>query len=148
MRAAATLGALVLAGAALAGCASPSAALDAVELYEATLAGAQEVPPVATSASGRAELRYDNRSSMLHWRITHAGLSGPITAAHFHGPAGPDQNAPALVPLHPAGPAITGQLRITPEQFSQLYSGHWYVNLHTAAHPQGEIRGQLRHRPD
>lgn len=148
MRAASTLGVLALACAALAGCASQSPALEAVQLYEAALAGAQEVPPVASAASGRAELRYESRSSMLQWRITHAGLSGPITAAHFHGPAGPDQNGPALVPLNPAGAAITGQLRITPEQFTQLNSGHWYVNLHTAAHPQGEIRGQLRHRPD
>ncbi len=148
MRAAATLGVLAFGYAVLAGCASQSPALESVQLYEASLAGAQEVPPVATAASGRAELRYESRSSLLQWRITHAGLSGPITAAHFHGPATPEQNGPALVPLHPAGNALTGQLRITPEQFSQLNSGHWYVNLHTAAHPQGEIRGQLRHRPD
>jgi hypothetical protein len=148
LRTAATFGALAFACAALAGCASQSPALESELLYEATLAGAQEVPPVATAASGRAELRYESRSSMLQWRVTHTGLSGPVTAAHFHGPAGPGQNAPAVVPLNAAGPAITGQLRITPEQFTQLNSGHWYVNLHTAAHPQGEIRGQLRHRPD
>lgn len=148
MRPAAALGSLAIACAALAGCASQSPALEPVQLYEAALAGAQEVPPVTTGGTGRAELRYESRSSMLQWRISHAGLSGPVTAAHFHGPAAPGQNGPALVPLHPAGTAITGQLRITPEQFTQLNSGHWYVNLHTAAHPEGEIRGQLRHRPD
>jgi hypothetical protein len=133
---------------ALAGCASRSDSPFAHQRFEATLSGAQQVPAVASNGRGRADLNYDRGASLLQWRITYEGLSGPVTAAHIHGPAGPGQNAPALVPLNPARAAITGQLRITPEQFTQLESGQWYVNLHTAAHPQGEIRGQLRHRPD
>jgi hypothetical protein len=123
-------------------------AVEQVQHYEAVLAGAQEVPAVASSASGRAQLQYHQRSNMLHWHVTAAGLSGKPTAAHIHGPAGPGQNAPAIVPLDVRNATITGQLRITPEQATQLESGQWYVNVHTAAHPDGEIRGQLRSRPD
>lgn len=120
-----------------------------IEHYQAVLGGAQEVPAVATAATGRAELDYHPRSNMLHWRVSASGLSGKATAGHIHGPAGPDQNAPAIVPLNVAAvAAITGQLRITPEQATQLNSGQWYVNIHSAAHPDGEIRGQLRSRPD
>jgi hypothetical protein len=119
-----------------------------VQRYEAQLAGAQEVPAVATAASGRAQLEYHPRSNMLHWQVTSNGLSGKATAAHIHGPAGPGQNAAAIVPLDVRPATITGQLRITPEQATQLESGQWYVNIHTAAHPDGEIRGQLRSLPD
>src|SRR3954469_1607670 len=122
-------------------------AVEQVQRYEAVLAGGQEVPAVTSSATGRAEMQYHQRSNMLHWRVTAAGLSGKATAAHIHGPAGPGQNAPAIVPLDVRNATIIGQLRITPEQATQLESGQWYVNVHTAAHPDGEIRGQLRSRP-
>jgi hypothetical protein len=116
-------------------------------VYEASLAGSQEVPPVTTSATGSAEVRYTPATSMLSWRVTHSGLSGPVTGAHIHGPAGPGQNAGVVVPFTNASASpITGEARITAEQLSQLSSGQWYVNLHTAANPNVEIRGQLRPR--
>jgi hypothetical protein len=119
----------------------------AVQVYEASLAGAQEVPPVTTTATGSAEVRYNPATSMLIWRVTYTGLSGPATGAHIHGPAGPGQNAGVLVPFtNVATSPITGEARITPEQLGQLSSGQWYVNVHTAANPNGEIRGQLRPR--
>ncbi len=117
------------------------------ELYGGAFSGAQEVPPVASAAAGDAEVRYDPRSSLIHWRVTHSGLSGPLTGAHIHGPAGPGQNAGIVIPFgHLNSSPITGQARITPEQLGQLSSGQWYVNLHTARHPAGEIRAQLRPR--
>lgn len=123
----------------IAGCAAPGGQ---AELYEARLDGAQEVPAVATAGSGTAQVEVDARRNLLRWRVDHGGLSGPVTGAHVHGPAGPGANAGILFPL--AG--SSGELRITPEQYNQLESGQWYVNLHTARHPGGEIRGQLRPR--
>lgn len=144
-RRSALAGAAGLALLVLAGCAQFRA--EEGELYGGALDGAQEVPPVATAASGDAEVRYDPRSSLVHWRVTHSGLSGPITGAHIHGPAGPGQNAGIIFPFGNLNASvITGQARITPEQLGQLSSGQWYVNLHTARHPAGEIRGQLRPR--
>lgn len=136
---------VALVGLVLAGCAHISA--DEGELYGAALTGEQQVPPVATAGSGDAEVRYDPRTQLVHWRVTHRGLSGPATGAHIHGPAGPGQNAGIVVPFANVNASpITGQLRITPEQLGQLSSGQWYVNVHTARHPGGEIRGQLRPR--
>lgn len=122
----------------LAACAAPGDPADAV--FGAVLAGAPQ-------ATGEAEASYAHRTGMLRWRVTHAGLSGPVTGAHIHGPAGPGQQADIVLPLD-ASPAraITGQARITPEQWNQLDSGQWYVDLHTQRHPGGEIRGQLRPR--
>jgi hypothetical protein len=140
---AAVAGAVVCVG--LAGCAQMG--LEDGQTFEAALSGAQEVPPVATSGSGQAEVHFSPAMNMLRWRVTHSGLSGPATGGHIHGPAGPGQNAGVLVPFtNPAASPITGEARITPEQFGQLGSGQWYVNLHTASHPGGEIRGQLRPR--
>ena len=117
------------------------------ELYEASLDGRQEVPAVATQGSGQARVEVDARG-LMRWTIGHEGLSGPVTAAHVHGPAGPGQNAAILIPLAMPGngTSFSGGVRITPEQLTQLGSGQWYVNLHTAQHPAGEIRGQLRPR--
>lgn len=136
-------GALLLA---LAGCAGTQQSQVLPELYEARMDGAQEVPAVATPGRGQARVEVDARG-MLRWTVDYQGLSSPVTGAHVHGPAGPGQNAPALIPLQPMGAdSFSGESRITPEQQNQLASGHWYLNLHTERHPQGEIRGQLRPR--
>lgn len=129
----------------LAGCAGP-AGLQLPDLYSASMDGAQEVPPVATAGSGLAKVEVDARGNM-RWTVDHERLSGPVTGAHVHGPAGPGQNGPVLIPLA-VGPAASssGQVHLTPEQVTQLGSGQWYVNLHTERHPAGEIRGQLRPR--
>ncbi|MGV3570278.1 MAG: CHRD domain-containing protein [Ramlibacter sp.] len=131
---------------ALAGCAHREPAEP--ELFEATLEASQ-VPAAGSGASGRAALRYTARGQLLRWEISHAGLSGPVAGGHVHGPAGPGQAGAIVFPL--SGPLdtapIRGQLRLSPEQYGQLRSGQWYVDLHTARFPQGELRGQLRPVP-
>ncbi|RYZ00891.1 MAG: CHRD domain-containing protein, partial [Comamonadaceae bacterium] len=145
---AALLAGAVLLG--LSGCAPFSPALSGEHVFEAALEGRQEVPPVATAATGQARLHYDSRSQVLDWSVSHSGVDGRVTAAHLHGPAGPGQVAAIVIPLsgNLDAPPIRGRLRITPEQFEQLRSGQWYVDLHTRQHPQGELRGQLRHSAD
>ena len=139
--------AAALAATALAGCSSMRGSVTSQETYQATLSGAEEVPAVTTAGTGTADVRYNSNSQMLSWSVTHSGLSGPVTAAHIHGPAGPGQNAGVLIPFTNVGAGtITGEAKITPEQLAQLTSGQWYVNLHTAARPAGEIRGQLRRK--
>lgn len=131
----------------LAACGQLQRAQDA-EIYEATLNGAQEVPAVATGASGQAEVVFHPHTRMIRWKVTHTGLSGPVTAAHIHGPAGPGQSAGPQIPLTGSAsrPLEGGDVRLSSQQANELSSGQWYVNLHTARHPDGEIRGQLRPR--
>ena len=137
--------AAALAAVVLAGCGSMQGASTTQQTFQAVLAGTQEVPVVTTTGTGTADVRYNTNNQMLSWSVTHSGLSGPVTAAHIHGPAGPGQNAGVVVPFTNVGAAtITGEAKITPEQLAQLTSGQWYVNLHTARNPGGEIRGQLR----
>lgn len=109
----------------------------------ATLSGAAEVPPNASAGTGTAEATYDKSSGTLKYRVTYSGLSGPVTAGHFHGPAMPGQNAGVVVPFKSTANPIEGEATITPEQAADMLAGKWYANLHTAASPGGEVRGQL-----
>ena len=92
-----------------------------------------------------AEVSYNPATYTLRWTVTYSGLSGPATGGHFHGPAMPGQNAPVVVPFTGSlASPISGEKILTPAQASDLLAGKWYVNLHTAANPGGEIRGQAR----
>jgi hypothetical protein len=111
-------------------------------LMSARLSGAAQVPPNSSSGSGTAAIKLDG--DILSWVITYQGLTGPVTGAHFHGPAAANANAGVIVPFAGSlGSPISGSQRLTPPQIAGLRSGLWYVNLHTAAFPGGEIRGQV-----
>ena len=122
-------------------------ALAATQSFEVPLVGSQEVPSVESAGQAVADLTYDPATRMLTWAITYAGLSGPVTMAHFHGPAAKGENAAPQITLtkqgSPAENPIKGQATLTPEQAKDFLAGKWYVNLHTQAHPAGEIRGQV-----
>ena len=107
------------------------------------LSGQNEVPPNASGGSGTGKVELDG--STIKWNITYSGTTGPVTAGHFHGPAQPGANAGVVVPF--AGPLaspIIGSASLTPAQVDQVKQGLWYINLHTAANPGGELRGQVR----
>ncbi len=130
---------------------APSMPAPVVAEFSAQLSGSAEVPPVMTPASGTVAATLATDTGRLHWTISHTGLSSPPTAAHFHGPASSAQNAGVVLPI--AGAAglqsspVTGSAVLTPGQAAELMAGRWYVNVHTAANPSGEIRGQLVARP-
>jgi CHRD domain len=114
----------------------------------ATLGGSSEVPAVSGGGIGTMEGRYDPATNLLKWTVTYSGLSGIATAAHIHGPAIAGENAPPVVPVEGnlASPII-GVTTLTSAQITDLKSGKWYFNIHTAANPNGEIRGQLVLKP-
>ena len=114
----------------------------------AKLSGTSEVPAVMTDATGIVEANLSSGTNVLTWKITYSGLSGPATGAHFHGPAMAGQNAGVVVPISaPLASPISGSATLTPAQAADLSAGRWYVNLHTAANPNGEVRGQMGVRP-
>ena len=108
-----------------------------------TLTGAQEVPPATTAGTGTLDASFDKGTRKLAYTVTYSGLSGPATGAHFHGPAAPGTNAGVVVPFANAASPIKGEATLTEAQAADLLAGRWYVNVHTAAHPGGEIRAQV-----
>jgi len=133
---AATVGLAALAG-------SPAFA-QSVNL-KADLTPASEVPPTNSQGKGNVTATYDPASKRLSWRGTVAGLTGEATAAHFHGPAEPGKNAGVLVPAPGVknGAPFEGSATLTDDQARLITGGQTYFNIHTAANPQGEVRGQV-----
>ena len=116
------------------------AALAEVVNYKAALAAQGN----DSKGTGNADVTYDTTTKMITWRVTFDNLTGPATAAHFHGPAAPGANAGValLIGNNPTSPA-KGMATLTDAQAADLMAGRWYVNVHTAANRGGEIRGQV-----
>jgi len=113
--------------------------------FHADLTGAQEVPPVAGTGSGKATLTLNPATKELKWTVTYSGLSSDAAAAHIHGPAAPGANAGVAVNLAPSGmkSPLEGSATLTDVQIADLMAGKDYVNVHTAQNKGGEIRGQI-----
>jgi CHRD domain len=115
-----------------------------VSTLTARLSGANEVPAASSNGSGTLSANLDKTTSVLTWTVTYSGLSGPATAGHFHGPAPMGQNAGVALPFTGSLESpIRGTATLSPAQMDAVMNGNWYVNLHTAANPGGEIRGQV-----
>lgn len=133
----------LLAGLALSTALMMSPALAEMAKFSAALEGGQESPPVTTEAKGTADITFDTESKMLEWTLEYSGLSGDATAAHFHGPAAAGENADVAVPIPDPASGAKGSATLTDAQAADLMAGKYYVNVHTAANPDGEIRGQV-----
>lgn len=129
-----------------------------IETFTATLTGAAEKPtPVTTNATGSATFTVTTVGNVttVAYTVTVTGLSGPVTSAHIHGPAGQNDVANPIVPLTVTGTGTTGTVvsgsftttgHATINMATLLQhmgAGNTYVNLHTAANPNGEIRGHI-----
>ena len=110
---------------------------------KAALNAASEVPANTSPATGTLDGTFDTASNVLKWKTTYSGLSGPASAAHFHGPAAAGQNAGVVVPFKSPESGAEGEATLTAAQIADLMAGKWYANVHTAANPGGEIRGQV-----
>jgi hypothetical protein len=128
---------------------NPTNAHATVYTIDLALSGQNEVPPNPTTGTGILTGTYDDASNALNFTLIFNGLIAPVVAAHFHGPADPGVNGPVQVPLagFPVGVTsgtYSNTIILTAEQESQLLCGKWYVNVHTAAFPGGEIRSQVK----
>ena len=108
-----------------------------------TLSGGQEVPPVDTRADGSGTLKV-NDDGTVSGSVRTTNIQA--TAAHIHSGA-MGRNGPVIVALSKDSNGtwmVPVNTRLTPEQLKMFKSGELYVNVHSAAHPDGEIRAQLK----
>jgi hypothetical protein len=138
----------LLSAAALAATLSALPALADTVKFSGQLAASNEVPSNASTATGMLQASLDKSTGMLTWNVSYSGLTGPAKAAHFHGPAPAGQNAGVALGFSGAlDSPIQGSATLTPAQVADLLAGKWYVNIHTATNPGGEIRGQATVTP-
>ena len=104
--------------------------------YSAKLAGAAGV-----KGSGDVTAMLDGKT--FTYSASYKDLTGPAVAAHFHVAATPGGNGPPVMPAVVTPSPIKGTATLTDAQVADLNAGKWYLNVHTAANPGGEIRGTV-----
>lgn len=107
-----------------------------------TLSGANEVPPVTTAAAGSGTVTV-GMDGAVSGGVSTSGIAA--TAAHIH-EAAAGKNGPVVVPMTKSGDnmwVIGAGAKLTEAQMASLKAGNLYVNVHSAANPGGELRGQL-----
>jgi len=114
---------------------APAVALNAV------LTGREVVPAVyETRATGAATFSLNGERTLLTYTLEHT-VESP-TAAHLHlGLAGDSGEELLTLPLAPG--VLTGTVEVTRDQARALESGNAYVDVHSEAHPNGEVRAQV-----
>jgi hypothetical protein len=107
------------------------------------LTGAEEVPAVTTEAKGEGTITIAKDMS-VKGTVKTTGIEG--VAAHIH-LAEPGKNGPPVVTLTKGADgswSTPDGAKLTEDQYKAFKAGNLYVNVHSAAHKGGEIRGQLK----
>ena len=107
------------------------------------LTGAEEVPPVSTAATGAGTIKV-NDDMTVSGSVTTKGIE--VVAAHIHSGA-VGKNGPPVIPLEQTSPgvwSVPAGSKLTADQYKTFKAGELYVNVHSAAHKDGELRGQLK----
>src|SRR3984957_2728077 len=107
------------------------------------LIGAEETPPVTTSAmaTGTIVIAADKSVSGT---LKATGIDGTVAHIHVGAPGG---SGPPIITLAKGADGtwmVPAGSKLTDEQYASFKAGNLYVNIHSAAHPPGEIRAQLK----
>ncbi|WP_266366111.1 CHRD domain-containing protein [Tellurirhabdus rosea] len=106
----------------------------------ATLNGQQEVPATTSAATGTFTGSIDRTTRVMTYEVRYSGFTP--TAGHIHA-GSPGQNGPVVIPFNSLTSPITGQTTLAQSRIDSMVAGRFYVNLHSAAFPGGEIRGNI-----
>lgn len=111
-------------------------------LFAGVMHGSDEVPAVTSSALGLGSFVLSGSETKLEYKVLVTGLSGPIIGAHLHyGEAG--KAGPIAYPLSFSGNTLMGTIDVNSAFVDSLFNDLVYVNVHTTANPNGEIRSTL-----
>lgn len=108
-----------------------------------TLSGAEETPPVTTTATGAGTIKIA-ADKTVSGSVKTQGIEG--IAAHIHVGA-PGVSGPPIITLEKSADgvwSVPAGARLTDEQYASFKAGNLYVNVHSQEHKPGEIRSQLK----
>ena len=124
----------------------PTDAGNVVTTFNLTMTGAQVTPANTSPATGTVQVTLDQSTGNVTVTGSFTGLTADATVAHIHGPVGMGQGTPPLITLYvPALTAgsITGTGTMNNFQLNDMLGGLTYVDVHSDAYPDGEIRAQI-----
>jgi len=121
--------------------------------FDANLTGDQQVPTNTSTATGFGTVVLDDVAHTITVDLSWSGLTAAANAAHIHGPGAPGTNANIIFPFNDVPAATSGSISeqtfgISNNRIPQLEAGLFYMNIHDANFPNGEIRGQLLPVPE
>jgi hypothetical protein len=125
------------------GTGSTAASTTGSTVFKNALTGTQVVPPASTAATAIGTAAVDHVAKSLTVAINTTGITG--SDAHIH-EAEPGRNGPVVFPLAQtsAGSGIWfAKVTLSDAQLSSLMAGNYYLDVHSAAFPNGEVRGQI-----
>ncbi|MEQ1834055.1 MAG: CHRD domain-containing protein, partial [Candidatus Eisenbacteria bacterium] len=111
--------------------------------FNALLDAKQEAPSNLSTATGWATALVDTATNTINYYLFHENLTGAPVNAHFHGNANYGTSSGVKVGIAFGASPMTGSVNYLEADEPALFAGRWYLNLHTAANPGGEIRGQF-----
>jgi hypothetical protein len=112
------------------------------QLFAAALSGSNEVPPVASAATGAMQLVLNAAATSLRYESAVTGLADAAAAFMVNGPAGVAGGSPVAT-LTVVGVNPIGTLPVSATDLTNLMASLYYVDVHSSLHPEGEIRGQI-----
>src|SRR5699024_2435025 len=98
--------------------------------FQGPMSAGYEVPPPPSPALGTVAGTVDPSTGAMTYTVDYRDLTGPATAAHFHGPAAVGANAPVVIPATVTPTPIKGGATLTPAQLADLQAGKYYFNIH------------------
>ena len=146
-------GLLCLIGLSLAVAGCPMQATDQPMTFNVTLSGDSEVPAATGTGSGTGTVTLSADRTQLEYQFTASGLTGSVTAAHFHNAAAGASGA-VVFGISDTVSESNGQVTASGtwqfdttndvDEAAEILAGNIYVNFHTAENPPGELRGQVQ----
>lgn len=113
--------------------------------------GSKEIPTNTSTGTATLTGTYNRATNSLVYTINWTGLTGNLTAAHFHGPASATESAGPMLDITIGTNGLSGStsatITVTDAFETALLNGKIYYNLHTALYPNGEVRSQVGASP-
>ena len=107
----------------------------------AHLFGSSMVPATQSDAFAEAQFSYDSATHALEYYVNYDGIAP--AKVDLHGPAAASDKAASVLDIPLSESPISGTVKLTLQQESELLAGRMYLDIHSQKYPDGEIRGQI-----
>lgn len=111
--------------------------------FQVSLAGTKVVPPNGSAGTAAAVVQFNTHTGVYSIVGAMSGLEGTVLGVDLHGPGSQGQNAPSIVSMNLNGSLFNKSGTLSRAELDMLMAGLTYLDVHTSAHPDGEVRGQL-----